>query len=68
MLMRCFRVDRIIRSVTNYIEEMMGEEYITSPVISLDAIFEQSSPLMPVVFILSPGSDPTSDLMKLSER
>ena len=68
MLMRCFRVDRIVRSVTNYIEETMGEEYITSPVISLDAIYEQSSPLMPVVFILSPGSDPTSDLMKLAER
>lgn len=68
MLMRCFRVDRIVRTVTNYIEDMMGEEFITPPVISLDAIFEQSSPLMPVVFILSPGSDPTSDLMKLAER
>jgi len=24
--------------------------------------------MMPVVFILSPGSDPTSELMKLAER
>lgn len=36
--------------------------------ISYDAIFEQSSPHSPVVFILSPGSDPVSDLMKLAER
>ena len=36
--------------------------------ISFEAIFEQSSPYSPVVFILSPGSDPISDLMKLAER
>lgn len=34
----------------------------------MEAIFEQSSPFTPVVFTLSPGSDPTSDLIKLSER
>lgn len=36
--------------------------------ISFEAIFEQSSPYSPVVFILSPGSDPVSDLMKLAEK
>lgn len=35
---------------------------------SLDAIFDQSSATTPVVFILSPGSDPTADLMKLADR
>lgn len=38
------------------------------PVISFEAIFEQSSAYSPVVFILSPGSDPVSDLMKLAEK
>lgn len=42
--------------------------YVQPPVISYDAIFEQSSPHSPIVFILSPGSDPVSDLMKLAER
>ena len=42
--------------------------YVQPPVISFEAIFEQSSPYSPVVFILSPGSDPVSDLMKLAER
>lgn len=35
---------------------------------SLDMIFEQTTPFSPVVFILSPGSDPTADLMKLADR
>ncbi|KAK2587900.1 hypothetical protein KPH14_003996 [Odynerus spinipes] len=68
MLIRCFRVDRVYRAVINYITEIMGEEYVTPPHVSLDLIFERSTAMMPVVFILSPGSDPTSQLMKLAER
>ena len=46
----------------------MSEKYVTPPVISFEAIFEQSNPYSPIIFILSPGSDPASDLMKLAER
>lgn len=68
MLLRCFRVDRIYRAVTEYVTKIMGEKYVTPPIISFELIFEQSTPLSPIVFILSPGSDPASDLMKLAER
>ncbi|XP_077995609.1 dynein axonemal heavy chain 10-like isoform X2 [Glandiceps talaboti] len=67
-LLRCFRVDRIYRAVTDYVCARMGEKYVTPPVISFEAIFEQSNPFSPIVFILSPGSDPASDLIKLAER
>lgn len=33
MFMRCFRIDRVYRSITNYIMENMGEQYVTPPVI-----------------------------------
>jgi len=68
MLIRCFRIDRIYRGIINYIIKIMGKQYITPPHVSFDMIFEESTPTMPVVFILSPGSDPTSELMKLADR
>ncbi|XP_044777260.1 dynein axonemal heavy chain 10 isoform X1 [Neomonachus schauinslandi] len=68
LILRCFRVDRVYRAVTNYVTETMGEKYVQPPMISFEAIFEQSTPNSPIVFILSPGSDPASDLMKLAER
>ncbi|XP_075882096.1 dynein axonemal heavy chain 10-like isoform X2 [Nelusetta ayraudi] len=68
LLLRCFRVDRVYRAVTDYITVTMGEKYVQPPVINFDAIYEQSTPFSPIVFILSPGSDPASDLMKLAER
>ncbi|KAI4469012.1 dynein heavy chain [Holotrichia oblita] len=68
MLVRCFRIDRVFRAVGDYITVVMGEEYIMPPVVSFDNIFDQSTPMTPVVFILSPGSDPTAELMKLADR
>lgn len=46
----------------------MSLRYVQPPVISFEAIFDQSSPNSPIVFILSPGSEPASDLMKLAKR
>ncbi|XP_033627732.1 dynein heavy chain 10, axonemal-like [Asterias rubens] len=68
LLLRCFRIDRVYRAVTDYVTSRMGEKYVTPPVISFESIFEQSTPFSPIVFILSPGSDPASDLTKLAER
>ncbi|XP_047141246.1 dynein axonemal heavy chain 10 isoform X1 [Hydra vulgaris] len=68
LLLRCFRVDRIYRAITNFVMIQLGEQFVTPPMISFEAILEQSSPLSPVIFILSPGSDPASELMKLAER
>ncbi|XP_041266334.1 dynein heavy chain 10, axonemal [Onychostruthus taczanowskii] len=68
LLLRCFRVDRMYRAVMDYVTVTMGETYVQPPVISFDDILQQSSPFSPVVFILSPGSDPVNDLMKLAER
>lgn len=68
MFLRCFRIDRIYRSINEYITEVMGEFFITPPVISFESIYEQTSCFIPVVFISSPGSDPTNDLMKLAEN
>ncbi len=68
MLLRCFRVDRIYLAVTQYVTVVMGEQFVTPPVISFESIWDQSTTMSPIVFILSPGSDPTTDLLKLAER
>ncbi|KAI8814786.1 dynein heavy chain and region D6 of dynein motor-domain-containing protein [Cladochytrium replicatum] len=67
-LLRCFRVDRVYNAVTNFVITHMGEKYVMPPVINYQNIFEQSTPTSPVVFILSPGADPQSDLQKLAEQ
>ncbi|XP_024360686.2 dynein-1-alpha heavy chain, flagellar inner arm I1 complex [Physcomitrium patens] len=46
----------------------MGEKYIMPPVLDYKAIHTQSSSMMPIVFILSPGADPAFDIFNLGEE
>ncbi len=68
MLLRCFCQSRIVFAINDYITKIMGEKYIIPPTLHFDSIFEQSTAQIPVIFILSPGSDPTNDIQKLAER
>ncbi|CAF1458544.1 unnamed protein product [Adineta steineri] len=68
MLIRCFSPNRIIFAINKYITKIMGKKYIIPPTVYFDSIFEQSTAQIPVIFILSPGSDPTNDIQKLAER
>ncbi|ORX45970.1 hypothetical protein BCR36DRAFT_332447 [Piromyces finnis] len=67
-LLRCFRIDQVYNAITNFVISEMGEKYVMPPVINYQNIFDQSSPTSPVVFVLSPGADPQSDLQKLAEN
>lgn len=68
MLLRCFCQHRIIFAINNYITKIMEEKYIIPPTIYFDSIYQQSTAEIPIIFILSPGSDPTNDIQKLAER
>jgi len=46
----------------------MSDKYVQPPVINFMKIFEQSSAFTPVLFILTPGADPSSDVFALGEK
>ena len=62
LIVRVFRPDRVVNAIKNFIIEKMHEYYIKSPPIRYDKIYEQSTEKTPIVFILSPGADPLSDV------
>merc|ERR1711871_439176 len=46
----------------------MTERYIQPPILNLERIFNASTNTTPIVFILSPGSDPAYDIFQLAEK
>ena len=68
MLLRCFSQHRLVGALNQYVTKIMGEKFIIPPTLHFDSIFEQSTSTTPVIFVLSPGSDPTGDIQKLAER
>jgi dynein heavy chain len=68
MCLRCIRPDKIVLSVQNFIIEKLGEKFCKPPAFDLKACYEDSSVISPLIFILSPGSDPQAGLDKLCDQ
>jgi len=73
LVVRVLRPDRITVALTNFIRDVLpkGKDYVEvdSELNSfqiLEQSFEDSSPIIPLYFILSPGADVVSDVDKLA--
>jgi dynein heavy chain len=45
----------------------MGQKFVEPPQFDLDKCYQDSSALTPLIFVLSPGSDPMSVLLKYAD-
>lgn len=64
---RCIRVDKVATGVQSFVVSKMGDRFVKPPVFDLNACFDDSSCATPLVFILSPGSDPMGAVLKAAE-
>lgn len=66
--MRVIRPDRCVNAIKNFlVAQMNNDYYVKSPPLNFMKIYNSSTALTPIVFILSPGADPFSDVQKLVE-
>jgi dynein heavy chain len=49
-------------------DKELGPKYIQPPPFDLEKSFVDSDNKTPIIFVLSPGADPISELKKLAER
>ncbi|CAH3998948.1 unnamed protein product [Pieris brassicae] len=66
IMLRCIRPDKLIPLVQQYVVVEMGRTYIEPPPFDLEKSYNDSNCCSPLIFILSPGSDPMSGLVKFS--
>lgn len=52
---------------SQYVEAMLGPEFVAPPPWTLQDIFPSTTAHAPVIFILSPGADPTAELQRFAE-
>ena len=67
LLMRCLRPDKVTPAVNDFVERTMGRRFVEPPPFDLPGSYAESSCATPLLFVLSPGSDPTSALLKFAE-
>ena len=57
----------MIPAVQNYVVAELGEKFITPPPFDLGKIYADSNSVSPLIFILSPGSDPFASLSSFAQ-
>ncbi|CBH18135.1 dynein heavy chain, putative [Trypanosoma brucei gambiense DAL972] len=67
LLIRCFREEKLFFSVIDYVSKAMGQRFVEPPPFNLEVALADSSPTVPIVFILSQGADPMGALQAFAQ-
>ncbi len=62
------RVCICARVLQAYVLEALGQKYVEPQAFKLDAVFADSAAAVPLIFVLSFGSDPMADLLKFADE
>jgi len=66
LLVRSLRPDRVLFAAAAFVANALGRAFVEPPVLDLGETFGDSSAVTPLIFVLSPGVDPTEGLKKLA--
>lgn len=68
LLLRVLRPDKLTTAMHDFVKGTMGAKFVESPPLDLEVCYADSTATTPLIFVLSPGSDPMSMLLKYAER
>uniref|UniRef100_A0A8D2M0S0 Dynein axonemal heavy chain 2 n=1 Tax=Varanus komodoensis TaxID=61221 RepID=A0A8D2M0S0_VARKO len=68
LVVRSLRPDRVAFCVTAFIVSNLGSQFVEPPVLNMKSVVDDSTTKTPLIFVLSPGVDPSSSLLQLAEQ
>jgi dynein heavy chain len=68
LLVRCVRPDKLVPAVRDFVRRHLGERYAHPPAFRLESCYDDSASTTPLVFVLSPGSDPMAGLLQFADE
>eukprot|EP00792_Barthelona_sp_PAP020_P009033 TRINITY_DN3265_c0_g1_i1.p1 TRINITY_DN3265_c0_g1~~TRINITY_DN3265_c0_g1_i1.p1 ORF type:complete len:4284 (+),score=1224.26 TRINITY_DN3265_c0_g1_i1:1098-12854(+) len=61
-----FRREKVPKCIEEVVISRLGKDFVSAPAPSLAEVFASSNPISPIIFVLSPGADPSAKLMQFA--
>ncbi|XP_050357868.1 dynein axonemal heavy chain 1-like [Nymphalis io] len=68
LVLKCLRPDKLVPGLQDYVVTGLGARFVEPQPADLAALFAESDPLAPIIFVLSTGTDPAADLLKFADK
>nr|XP_001915928.3 dynein heavy chain 1, axonemal isoform X2 [Equus caballus] len=68
LVLRCLRGDKVTNAMQDFVATNLEPRFIEPQTANLSAVFKDSNSITPLIFVLSPGTDPAADLYKFAEE
>ncbi|XP_008570797.1 PREDICTED: dynein heavy chain 1, axonemal [Galeopterus variegatus] len=68
LVLRCLRGDKVTNAMQNFVATSLEPRFIEPQTANLPLVFKDSNSTTPLIFVLSPGTDPAADLYKFAEE
>ncbi|CAF0810656.1 unnamed protein product [Adineta ricciae] len=68
LIIKILRPDTLLPSISQYVTDQMGSNFLSSGFANIQDIYTHSSPQAPIILLLSPGTDPTSLLIRFARE
>ncbi|CAM9113921.1 unnamed protein product, partial [Choristocarpus tenellus] len=67
-ILRAIRPDMVVPGAQSFVAEEMGTDYIEPPPFDLMACYKDSNCSTPLIFVLTPGADPMTELLRVADE
>lgn len=68
IVLKSLRPDKVTNAMQDYLSRHLGQQFIEPQSSDLAAMFKESGPVVPLIFVLSTGTDPAVELYKFVDR
>ena len=68
LIVRSLRADRVSFCATGFVVNNLGQKFVEPPNLDINDVLADSTPKTPLIFVLSPGVDPTASLKQLAQK
>ncbi|KAF6312761.1 dynein axonemal heavy chain 1 [Rhinolophus ferrumequinum] len=68
LVLRCLRGDKVTNAMQDFVATNLEPRFIEPQATNLSVVFKDSNSTTPLIFVLSPGTDPAADLYKFAEE